>query len=202
MAGQHWGERDQKPSPVENAIGIFSTIATLGFYGGLVLAAVALLRAETCTVVGVSDGDTIQANCARSTRTIRISSIDAPESGQPFGAEAKAATTALVLNRTVSVRAVDHDRYGRTVAFVGLADGRDLGRELVRAGAAWHYVRYSQDPELGKLEAAARSARVGLWADPLPEPPTVYRARQREQSARYGHSKRRSERRSARGQRD
>jgi hypothetical protein len=59
MAGPHWGERDRKSSPVENAlIGIFSTIAALGFYGGLVLAAVALLRAETCTVTSVSDGDT------------------------------------------------------------------------------------------------------------------------------------------------
>jgi hypothetical protein len=80
MAGQHWGERDGKPSPVENAlIGIFSTIATFGFYGGLLLTAVALLRAETCTVIRVSDGDTIQANCAGITRTIRASSIDAPE---------------------------------------------------------------------------------------------------------------------------
>jgi hypothetical protein len=66
MAGQHWGERDGKSSPVENAlIGIFSTIATFGFYAGLVLAAAALLRGETGTVVGVSDGDTIQASCAR-----------------------------------------------------------------------------------------------------------------------------------------
>ena len=81
-----------------------------------------------------------------------------------------------MLNRTVSVRAVDCDRYGYTVVFVGLPDGRDLGRELVRAGAAWHYVRYSQHPELATLQAAARSARVGLWAEPLPEPPAVYRA--------------------------
>jgi hypothetical protein len=51
MAGQHWGERDGKSSRVENTlIGIFSTLAALGFYGGLLLAAVALLRAETCTV--------------------------------------------------------------------------------------------------------------------------------------------------------
>jgi endonuclease YncB( thermonuclease family) len=69
-----------------------------------VLTAVALLRAETCTVTGVSDGDTIQANCAGMTRTIRVSSIDSPEAGQSYGAEAKAATTALVLNCTVNVR--------------------------------------------------------------------------------------------------
>jgi hypothetical protein len=46
MAGQHWGERDGESSGVENAlIGIFSTVAALGFYGSLLMAAVALLRA-------------------------------------------------------------------------------------------------------------------------------------------------------------
>jgi micrococcal nuclease len=84
------------------------------------------------------------------------------------------------------------------VAFVGLPDGRDLSRELVRSGAAWHYVRYSQDPELGKLEAAARSARTGFWADPLPEPPAVYRAARRGRSAQRNHGQRRSEWRSER----
>jgi len=183
MAGRHWGERDSNSSAVENAlIGIFSAIATVGFYGGLVLAAVAMLRAETCTVTRVSDGDTIRANCTGSTRTIRVSSIDSPEFGQPYGTEAKAATSALVVNRAISVRAVDYDRYGRTVAFVGLADRRDLGRELVRAGAAWHYLCYSQDAELAKLEAEARAASLGLWADPLPEPPAVYRAARRRRS--------------------
>jgi endonuclease YncB( thermonuclease family) len=56
------------------------------------------------------------------TRTIHISSIDAPESGQAYGTEPKAATTALMLNRTVTVRVVDYDRYGRMVAVVGLPD--------------------------------------------------------------------------------
>jgi endonuclease YncB( thermonuclease family) len=88
MAGQHCGERDGKSSRIENAlIGIFSTVAALGFYGGLALAAVALRH-------DVSDGDGV-------TRTIRISCIDAPESGQPFGADAQAPTMAVVLNCTV-----------------------------------------------------------------------------------------------------
>jgi endonuclease YncB( thermonuclease family) len=56
-------------------------MAALGFYGSLLMAAAALLRGETCTVSGVSDGDTIQVNCAGTTRTVRISSINAPESG-------------------------------------------------------------------------------------------------------------------------
>jgi micrococcal nuclease len=90
------------------------------------------------------------------------------------------------------VRAVDHDRFGRTVAFVSLPDGRDLGRELVGAGAAWHYARYSQDAELGKLEAQARAARAGLSAEPLPEPPVFYRAARRGRSAQRRQQRRSS----------
>jgi hypothetical protein len=77
MAGQHWGERDGKPSPVENAlIGIFSTIATFGFYAGLLLTAVALLRAENCTVTRVSDHvDATHANGAFHAGALRLDRV-------------------------------------------------------------------------------------------------------------------------------
>jgi hypothetical protein len=39
--------------------------------------------------------------------------------------------------KKVTVRPVDRDRYGRTVAEVLLPDGRSLGREMVRRGLAW-----------------------------------------------------------------
>lgn len=45
--------------------------------------------ADTCLIVGVSDGDTLKARCGLSGAyeqvTIRINEIDAPEKGQPFG---------------------------------------------------------------------------------------------------------------------
>ena len=94
MAGQHWGGRERKRSRWENAlIGIFSTIVAAGFNGSLLLAAASLLRAENCTVTRVSDGDTMRATCGAITRTIRLSSVDAPELRQPYGPEAKQATT-------------------------------------------------------------------------------------------------------------
>jgi hypothetical protein len=38
MAGQHWGERNGKASPAENAIiGILSTLLAIAAYGGLLL---------------------------------------------------------------------------------------------------------------------------------------------------------------------
>ena len=46
MAGQHWGERDDGPSRLENAIvGAVSTGLTLGYVGLLLLLAVGFLRA-------------------------------------------------------------------------------------------------------------------------------------------------------------
>jgi endonuclease YncB( thermonuclease family) len=74
----------------------------------------------------------------------------------------------------VHVREVD--RYGRLVGNVSLPDGRHLSQELVRAGYAWWFRRYSADPRLAILEAQARAARRGLWADPDPIAPWEWRS--------------------------
>jgi hypothetical protein len=75
---------------------------------------------------------------------------------------------------TVRPRAVD--RYGRTVAEVVLPDGRDLGRELVRAGLAWWYRKYAPgDYELARLEAEARGAKRGVWSQAGAVPPWEWR---------------------------
>lgn len=55
--------------------------------------------------------------------------------------------------------------------------GKNLNQELVRAGMAWHYVRYApKDKTLAKLEADARAALRGLWVDKAPIPPWDYRS--------------------------
>ncbi len=73
------------------------------------------------------------------------------------------------------MQAVDRDRYGRTVGVVLLPDGRSLNHELVRAGLAWMYRRYTDDQSLSDLEEEARVARRGLWADRNPNPPWEWR---------------------------
>ena len=123
-------------------------------------------------------GDGFRADCRGETTKIRVSSIDTPELRQPYGFEAALAASKLLPEGSrVTVHRIEHDRYGRLVARVTLTDGRDLGRELVRAGAAWHYVQYSRDPELGRIEAEAREAKRGLWAGAEPEEPAAYRKR-------------------------
>ncbi len=70
---------------------------------------------------------------------------------------------------------MDRDRYGRTVGVVLLPDGRSLNHELVRAGLAWMYRRYTNDQSLSDLEEEARLARRGLWVDANPIPPWEWR---------------------------
>jgi micrococcal nuclease len=56
-----------------------------------------------------------------------------------------------------------------------LPDGKNLNQELVKAGMAWWYRKYSNDSTLGQLEEKARVAKRGLWADPNPMPPWDFR---------------------------
>jgi micrococcal nuclease len=128
-------------------------------------------------VVAITDGDTIRVLRDEHVQLkIRLHGIDCPESGQPFGHRAKEFTGDMVFGKTVTIRVMDTDRYGRTVAEVFLADGRVLNRELVRAGLAWWYRRYApRDGELADLEREARQARRGLWADADPLAPWEWR---------------------------
>jgi len=74
------------------------------------------------------------------------------------------------------VQFVDRDRYGRTVGGGLRADGRSLNHELVKAGLAWMYRRYTNDQSLSDLEEEARVAQRGLWADAEPVPPWEWRS--------------------------
>jgi endonuclease YncB( thermonuclease family) len=127
------------------------------------------------TVVGVTDGDTITILRNGRREALRLHGIDAPEKGQAFGDRAKQLTSDFAFGKTVVVRVRGRDRYGRTIADVFLPDGRNLNQEVVRAGYAWWYRRYSVDQRLAVLEAEARSARRGLWADRNPQPPWEWR---------------------------
>ena len=131
-------------------------------------------------VVGVSDGDTLTAlDAANAQHKVRLQGIDAPESGQPFGTQARDRLAELTLRRTVRVILGGRDRYGRDLASVAV-DGRDVARDMVAAGLAWQYDRYDSSPELARAEQEARAARRGLWADAAPVPPWEWRATERD----------------------
>jgi endonuclease YncB( thermonuclease family) len=125
-------------------------------------------------VVAVHDGDTLTLLVGTTQHKIRLNGIDAPELGQAYGSRARQLLADMCFRKTVTVRVVDVDRYGREVGDI-YCGGVLVNAELVHAGMAWHYTQYSRDATLAALEAEARQAKRGLWADPNPTPPWQYR---------------------------
>jgi len=154
-------------------------VRTAVFGALLVLAIPALADSFTGKVVGVTDSDPIEVMHDGRAEKVRLVGIDCPEKAQPFGQRAKQATSELAFGTVVTVTAPQRDRYGRRLGDVTLPDGRNLNRELVKLGMAWWYRKYSKDERLEVTEIAARQARVGLWAEPDPEPPWEWRRVQR-----------------------
>jgi len=121
-------------------------------------------------VLGITDGDTIRvAGLGR----VRLIGVDTPEvfrGRECFGPEASAFVK-RTLHQGDHVRlrvgVEPRDRYGRTLAYVRLPDGRSLNELLVGRG----YVRTltmapntALAPRLRRLERSAQRARRGLWA--------------------------------------
>ena len=123
-----------------------------------------------CTIARVVDGDTVW--CA-SGRKVRLLLIDTPELDQgPFGVEARTKLEALLPTGTEAVLELDvqrQDRYGRTLAYVYLPDGRMANEEMARAGYAVALVYPPNVRHVERIRAAvneAQQAKRGLWATP------------------------------------
>jgi micrococcal nuclease len=127
-------------------------------------------------VVDVVDGDTLKVNMPDRT-TIRVMGINTPETVDPrkpvecFGREASARAHELLDGEDVYLEFDPSqgrlDRYGRTLAYVWLPDGRSLGETLIAEGYANEYTYatpYRYQDEYNAAEAAARDSEVGLWA--------------------------------------
>ena len=126
----------------------------------------------------VADGDTVylRPEGQHHPIAVRLLGIDAPEICQTGGVAARQALQDLLLDQTVDLRMERRDDYGRQLAQV-YWQGRDVGRWMVQQGLAWSY-RYGRDPgPYLKEERAARAAGLGLFAEPAPEPPAVFRRR-------------------------
>jgi len=130
------------------------------------------------SVIYVSDGDTIEVLHSQYSERIRLYGIDCPEKGQAYGNKAKQVVLALVFGKDITLQTHGKDKYKRTIADVFLADGTNVNHELVKEGWCWWYRRYApEDVDLQRLEQDARDAKKGLWADPQPIPPWVWRRR-------------------------
>ena len=152
------------------------------WYQLLGLALFVACSASAEPVVRVKDGDTITVRSGGDEVDIRLADIDAPESDQPRGPEARRVLQALLDGREAELGLVGGDAYQRIVARVS-AGGIDVNAEMVRRGLAWVLRDYDPAPQLIQLEDDARAAARGLWADADPVPPWVWRKSAAERAA-------------------
>jgi endonuclease YncB( thermonuclease family) len=143
------------------------------------LAAPALRLNAPVRVVAVHDGDTVTVLENQRTLRVRLTDIDAPELGQPYGKRAKWSLSDLCFGKAAELKTRGRDRYGRLLAQLK-CDGVDANAEQVRRGLAWVYTRYARaDSPLYAMQRDARAAARGLWAQPAPTPPWEWRRRRR-----------------------
>ena len=106
---------------------------------------------------------------------VRLTDIDAPELGQPFGARSKQSLSEMCFGKVASLDVRGQDRYKRSLAKVTCA-GTDANAEQVRRGYAWTYTRYApRNSPLHAIEHEARVSHLGLWADTAPVAPWDWR---------------------------
>jgi len=131
----------------------------------------------TGQVAKVLDGRSFVLSDGREVRLAAIEVPPAPEPGDTgrfaaAGTAAKAALESILSGETVELRrpAPALDRYGRTLAYVELAgSGRAVIYEILASGyalVAAYVGNAACAAELLSRERAARSAKLGLWADP------------------------------------
>ena len=109
----------------------------------------------------VIDGDTIVVSKIK----IRLAGIDAPELDQPWGRKSKWKMVELCKGQVIDVQLTGETSYDRLVGTCYLADGRDLGAEIVRAGLALDGGHFSKGKyqHLEDPEMRAKLTRYGAW---------------------------------------
>ena len=129
-------------------------------------------------VTRVIDGDTLYVNDEQGQRhKVRLWGIDAPELTQRDGAQSGRFLGVLVGGKSVKIKVVDTDRYGRWIAKVYDENNLYLNEEMVRLGLAWVYDFYVQDqqPSWNYYQDLAKAKKIGVWRRRSPIPPWDYR---------------------------
>lgn len=147
------------------AVMVIVLIGSLGVY-----AVERWMRPQGAPVVGnavVADGDTLTIAGTR----IRLIDIDAPERDQtcldaqgrdwPCGRQASSQLRSHIRGRALTCRSASRDKYARALATCALPDGTNVNAWMVEQGWA---VTSGAANVYGAQQAAAKSARRGMWA--------------------------------------
>lgn len=161
----------------------------------------------TGRAVSVSDGDTIRfyhlplfwqklppgkMKVSKVALPVRLCTIDTPETakfgkpGQPFGPEAKAELKKLLEEKTIKVRLLQKDQYGRAVAQVmtgGALTSTHADEHMLKQGLAEVYTGggavYGPKGLDGYLElqSEAQEKKIGIWSQKKRESAAEYKKR-------------------------
>lgn len=113
------------------------------------------------TVTQVFDGDSFKI---ANKQTIRLASLDAPETGNCYAAKATAALTAKILGKKVVLRYPQTDRYGRVMALV-YVNGELVNEYLVRHGfAVTTREAWDENSTISDANTYARTHKLGIFS--------------------------------------
>jgi endonuclease YncB( thermonuclease family) len=116
-------------------------------------------------LVKVIDGDSLVVKVQGAALHIRLIGVDAPESDQPFGDNARNELVGLIGEQQCVLVYEEGDMYGRLVAHLWIGD-MYVNAEMVKRGMAWFDSASAPDDLLVGNEDEAREAKRGLWALP------------------------------------
>ncbi len=138
-------------------------------------AAIMLTQPIAAKVIGVKDGDTIVVWYNNTKQTIRLEHIDCPEKKQAYGKVAKQFTSNLCYGKMVRFNNLGKkDRNKRLIAEVYI-NNICINKQLVQAGLAWHFKKYSANTNYASIENIAKQKQLGLWKDKQPIAPWLWR---------------------------
>lgn len=136
--------------------------------GPVAAAAAESALAVPCRVSAVREPCRAEVTYRSSTYTVRLAGVKCPAAATEWGERTMRATRLLVGDEgAVELRVEELGAGGLLVGQLLLADGKDLGTELVSRGLAWADRETEPPlPEVLAAEGEARRTQRGLWGDP------------------------------------
>ncbi|MCW5208264.1 thermonuclease family protein [Desulfobulbus sp. US2] len=134
---------------------------------------------QAATMVDIEDGDTLRVILDDSQVTVSLYGIDSPERTQPHGMKAVQALTKLLNRKKISLQIYDKDGGARRCQAVVSVGDKNVNELLVKGGHAWVQREYCYESfctDWLSSQAQAKAAKKGLWSDPEPIAPRVWRA--------------------------
>ena len=156
-------------------------VGKIVFFVVLAMAAAALMAASfSGWGYKALDGDSITvAMESEKVIAVELEGIDCPELEQDFGKEARDFSKSFIYKKKLLVEISAYDTEGHVIARVTL-EGKDLSLALLEAGLAWYDKKTGSDKQLAKAQKKAKKAKTGLWSNPNPTPPWIFRSQQEE----------------------